>query len=405
MREALEIINFGGIKEATIELNPKITLLIGAQASGKSVVAKLFYYFKQCFTWMLLWDPRNGKYEAYLQDHFDEYFPVLYRGKGSFTIIYTYDSATIKIAAEGNLFQIEYNSFLGEAVSLYQKAYEEGLGQFKNDYLASVRVRPLAAAALFEYYERESGEILCNKQHFIVAGRSFFSLLQGGTLSFSMRHMDPITAEFGALYQSIREEIEKRPIAEDNTVRRLKGEILKGEYKVWEEKGHLLHDDNRLVEMRYASSGQQEALPLTLLLSFFARLKDKTGITVYIEEPEAHLFPSSQKSIVELIALIANKANIDIQFVITTHSPYVMSSFNNLLQAGEVLTLHPEKKEKVNKIISVDLALKYEEVFAYSLSDKTAISIMDEEMQLISSNKLDEISNEISIQFGNLLNL
>ena len=43
--QRIEIHNFGPIKDATIEI-PKYLLLIGEQASGKSTVAKLIYFFK-----------------------------------------------------------------------------------------------------------------------------------------------------------------------------------------------------------------------------------------------------------------------------------------------------------------------------------------------------------------------
>ena len=43
--QRIVIKNFGAVKEADIELK-KITVLIGEQASGKSTIAKLVYYFK-----------------------------------------------------------------------------------------------------------------------------------------------------------------------------------------------------------------------------------------------------------------------------------------------------------------------------------------------------------------------
>mgnify|MGYP006206212493 CR=1 FL=1 len=48
-----------------------------------------------------------------------------------------------------------------------------------------------------------------------------------------------------------------------------------------------------------------------------------------IEEPEAHLFPVAQKHLIELLAIMVNR-NEDNQLIITTHSPYILSSFNNL---------------------------------------------------------------------------
>ncbi len=44
--EKLLIHNFAGLKEVTIEVSP-ITGFIGPQASGKSVIAKLLYFFRE----------------------------------------------------------------------------------------------------------------------------------------------------------------------------------------------------------------------------------------------------------------------------------------------------------------------------------------------------------------------
>ena len=43
--EKIEIKNFVGIKDITLEVK-QINILIGSQASGKSIIAKLLFYFK-----------------------------------------------------------------------------------------------------------------------------------------------------------------------------------------------------------------------------------------------------------------------------------------------------------------------------------------------------------------------
>jgi predicted ATPase len=58
-------------------------------------------------------------------------------------------------------------------------------------------------------------------------------------------------------------------------------------------------------------------LPLAIILGSLPLFRNSYGYTIYIEEPEAHLFPSAQKRIVELIAVIY-KSIPSVQFVITT---------------------------------------------------------------------------------------
>ena len=45
MSQRLEITNFGPVRRASIEIRPAL-ILIGQQASGKSTVAKLIYFFQ-----------------------------------------------------------------------------------------------------------------------------------------------------------------------------------------------------------------------------------------------------------------------------------------------------------------------------------------------------------------------
>ena len=52
MAEKLTVKNFAGITDLKIEIK-RINILIGPQASGKSVCAKLLFYFKD-FVWAIL---------------------------------------------------------------------------------------------------------------------------------------------------------------------------------------------------------------------------------------------------------------------------------------------------------------------------------------------------------------
>lgn len=125
---------------------------------------------------------------------------------------------------------------------------------------------------------------------------------------------------------------------------------------------------------------------------------------VFLEEPEENLFPLTQHELVNALVGMINgdrKHNL----FITTHSPYIMASFNNLLQAGDVLVKNATKKEALGKIIPLFLALDYNEVSAYTIKEGTMHTIMDDEMKLISPTELDAVSDEISVQFGKLLEL
>lgn len=161
-----------------------------------------------------------------------------------------------------------------------------------------------------------------------------------------------------------------------------------------------------MINLENASSGQQEILPLLILLKIlpFVRIFLSRGITIYIEEPEAHLFPVSQKSVVELISIIFNKSQMQSQFIITTHSPYIISSFNNLLQAGEIETnSSPAKKNKLYNIVPKDKIINISNFRAYALEKGKQTNLISKQTGLISTNIIDQVSNDLAIKFDKIL--
>ena len=165
--------------------------------------------------------------------------------------------------------------------------------------------------------------------------------------------------------------------------------------------------DGRRISIANSSSGQQETLPLTIILAALPFIASPpVGQTVYIEEPEAHLFPSAQRNIVELIATVFNYRKEQLQFFITTHSPYVLTALNNLLQAG---LLYEESSEDIQhqleKIVSRYKSLDVDDLSAYVLSDGKCNSIVCPDTGLIDARVIDSVSDELAIEFDQLLNL
>jgi predicted ATP-binding protein involved in virulence len=154
------------------------------------------------------------------------------------------------------------------------------------------------------------------------------------------------------------------------------------------------------------SSGQQETLPLALILKRLPLLRRSNGHTVYIEEPEAHLFPMSQRLILELIALTFNTSSPRLQVLITTHSPYVLTALNNLLQAGALYeTLKKTEQVRLAKLVPQSRAIPIASVSAYALTRDGCKSIIDPETKLLSAELIDQVSTDLAIQFDHLIGL
>ena len=86
---------------------------------------------------------------------------------------------------------------------------------------------------------------------------------------------------------------------------------------------------------------------------------------------------------------------------VSTHSPYVLTSLNNLILAGETLA----EKGDAMKVFLKRQTLRYNEVAAYSMRDGKAIDIMNDEYHLISAEAIDEASAEIGADFDKLMSL
>lgn len=274
--------------------------------------------------------------------------------------------------------------------------------------------RKIARDHLVDFLGKFIGREAAFNQLFIPAGRSFFSNLQSNIFSFlsSNNVLDPFLREFGSIYESIkrtplryRNRLNEKDIQEE--IDTLIEKSLCGKHLHEKGKDFLEVADGRRISIANSSSGQQETLPLTIMLAALPFLTSSgTGQTVYIEEPEAHLFPSAQRNVVELIATVFNCRKEQLQFFITTHSPYVLTAFNNLLQAGLLYQeFSGDVQRQLETIVSRYKSLDVSELSAYVLMDGKCRSIVCPETGLIDAKVIDSVSDDLAIEFEQLLNL
>jgi hypothetical protein len=124
---------------------------------------------------------------------------------------------------------------------------------------------------------------------------------------------------------------------------------------------------------------------------------------IYIEEPEAHLFPEAQSRLVELIAYVLNEAN-NVSAVITTHSPYVLAKLNNLIKAGSLGSSGSIRSNKISEIIKRDRWLRQDRVAAFAIAEGQTRELIGKE-GLIDADYLDGVSGTISNEFSRLLEI
>src|ERR1700719_1748124 len=156
------------------------------------------------------------------------------------------------------------------------------------------------------------GEQAGFQQIFVTAARGFFSQAKASVFT-QLREggeLDPFLVEFGAFLEQTRSLLIRRRFFGDQgesaarsarrskqgqtarhmtEIHKILASILRGKL-VRDEAGEAIQtEDGRVIPISIASSGQQEALPLLLLLARFFLLSHRTGRALYIEEPEAHL--------------------------------------------------------------------------------------------------------------------
>jgi hypothetical protein len=94
----------------------------------------------------------------------------------------------------------------------------------------------------------------------------------------------------------------------------------------------------------------------------------------------------------------------DIDITILTHSPYILSSFNNLLFAHQTALENNKIKEVINNVIKEKYWIDKNHFTAYSLDGGKAESITDKN-GLINENKIDSVSEEMAEEFDQLIDI
>jgi len=426
--ETISISGFGGFKNATFETAP-IMVFIGEQATGKSIVAKLLYFFRGIAPQMPFLRTSNDTDEAKMEgirQQFCAIFPPMNWGRDGFKISYECNGQFVRIWRADSIaertqhvVQIEWSPFYTEAATKWSRLLSEVELSFDSGEETSHVARVQRWRTDFHKEAQKAlGPFGTSEQRFVPAGREaldrispkIFTMLDANKGDLS-EIFDPILGGFLANMEHYKQHFESLGFFDARATKRGRlpdvrervEKILKAEFKNEKNEDYFVHQDSRRVRLGDASSGQQAALPLLLTLGRVFSGGDRER-DIYFEEPEAHLFPTSQREIVELLAAAFNAKPGSVRFVITTHSPYILSTIDNLLEAGRrYRDASPEAAAKLEKIIPPVFALRPGDVAVYTLQDGQARLIIDRETELIESDIIDKVSVDLDKDFDRLL--
>jgi predicted ATPase len=437
--------NFGAISEAEIEIK-KILVLIGPQASGKSTIATLIYFFRGLGNNILRQVLRDRN--VLLSDDFMELIVIRFKElfgvqdiQSSFSITFHYDIEKgkylmiRKLEGEVNL-KVDFNTTFFDQP--FQKSYIKLRNKIKHtpsDLMVGVSTRNEDyidnSFDFYEFRDQLKRTFFDNfsSRRFIIAGRSasvgFGSLFESffrtqlevkllenrNTINPHERLMSEYLESIGYLKDRFQEFATFEEVAKQSydpfahyALEKFNA-IFKDKYQINNSGEYLELSNGKLIPFYNASSGQQESI--RILQDIFDVMAFKETVFRVVEEPEAHLFPEAQKNLVELFALLSNHQP-DNQVIITTHSPYILTAFNNLLFANRVIVKNIEVQKEVSEIIPEVFHLKYDEFSAYSLGNsfgdegKYYKNIGDDESGLINQNYLDTVSEILGADFQKL---
>ena len=431
--EKLEIKNFGPIQDETLIIKD-FMVFIGPQASGKSTIAKSIFFFKSLRDDLIRFARESAEknnftasplrhFEKIVRQKFLDYWGstrhltnilLNYQFTDAIFITITLESTNSYVNVTfSNNFKRSFNDIIHLAKEFGVYKSTNAVGRFSKREIDDLELR---RQILRENVERLAGDLFNERREllFIPAGRSLLATLSTQIQNIEPRYLDYLMREFVEYINNIK------PLYSRSISELIRGQlalreggingqaidlaeiylekILKGKYSFDSDGEKIFINNHQYVKLNFASSGQQESLWILYLI--FNLILQNQSVLLFIEEPEAHLYPIAQKQITELITLVGNLNNSSV--VLTTHSPYILSSLNNLLYANKVSSVNPIE---VHRRIDRQLWLDSNRLFAARVENGTLQDVLDSDLQLIKSEMIDDASQIMNADFDYLFDL
>ena len=437
----ITIERFGPIKKIDVTLDKNLSVIIGQQASGKSTFAKTVYFCRKirdyCFDYanMIMGSEKINESELYL--NFLKYLRKLFMGyfgttkhMNQFSIRYFFEClderyVTITLDTDGYA-RFKFSPELERELKVVLEAVAEFAGENDDSWMMDIYERRKHFSGILK---KRIMKVFADDEKllYIPAGRNMLALLSesinlspvlGYGEKVNIEQTDLITQEFIMYISSIKSTFGSRlDEITKNYLKTVQGQIrnrdvevaselihniLRGDYIADSDGEKLYYDTEHWVKIMFASSGQQEIL-WALNMIFLTILKNEKTFLVF-EEPESHLFPDAQENIAKLVGLMINSSKSEV--LITTHSPYMLTSFNMLIYSSNV-----EKDKSTGSIVDKWFRIEKNSVAAYAIGiDKigkngTLVNLLGKETGLIDAYQIDHVSAQINEIMDRLFDL
>lgn len=435
--QKIEIKYLGPVQELEMDIKD-FNLLIGEQATGKSTVAKAIYFFRiikstltdylcQVYDTALyngndVSDGFNKVLKKELKSIFISLFGYSWDLDKRLYLKYEYASGIwidVKLNKNGKrkYISVRYSPKLTQTLKDLEKEALELFEQKPETTTISLAYASKERLRNYDNFKNSVNKIFDDykETYYIPAGRSMLTLLVNNRSLLENDNLDLITRQFMQVIDNIHRVFEdgirnvhkrypdgERRFDVTKTAEMLISD-LKGDYLYNAGKEYIVVEDeeehSEKIPINFASSGQQEVL--WLLNQLYILMLKKEKAFVIIEEPEAHLYPSLQSKVVEFISYFANINNSSI--LITTHSPYILTSVNTLYCAGKVIEKNSTYSKKVYDITDSNCEIDPQKVTALKINkDKSILNLINEELQELNTEMIDEISDSVNEKYMEL---
>lgn len=425
----LIIRNVGPIKDINIELN-KINVIIGPQSSGKSTINKIACFcswvekkvsLEQSFNYFLKDDnfisnlTISHKLDGYFHDDSEicyessvMKFSFKYSNKcPNFEWINQYDYIRTKISyipAERNIVSMIYD---WKQVNLPKN----NIFNFMSDWNMARKAYTLdhtldIKAINTKYYYDESQDIdfletpSGNKIQLINASSGQQSMIP---LYILLNYFTETIYNNKSQDDNIENKERDAKLTYQILMRSIQNTISNTEIDINDEKG-INEYLNSILKVTKNNKGihiPKEGMNFVKLVSGYFTHFIKTNYTsLYIEEPELNLFPSTQKELLYYILNIIQQK--DHKLFITTHSPYILYALNNCMMGWLVKDNMPE--EIANSLESYKSWIDPKLVSAWQINDGQIVSIQEKSTKSIGKHYFNKIMNETMNEYYTMLN-
>lgn len=343
-----------------LEIRP-LTIFIGPQGTGKSLVSQLVYFFRN-LPFLVTAHPSSDK-----DDISDENVLkfVLSNLRSDQRALAVFADPTIDLEWECS--DLPKLSFEMIGANRQTKPAPELL-----DYIARIRRREIIAPA--------RGDAV-----YVPAERMIYSQAGGGASVWKNIPWPSTLVLFADVMNECAKVFSNWPkgipeTQEGQFIRELGRKALRGEAYLWGETWKWRVRPKVQFDLDMASSGQKANWPLVLLSQVLFDWKAQGLIgdpfSIHVEEPEIHLHPAAHQAITQVLAYLMTQG---FQVLITTHSLTTLYTLNNLLSASRLIPPDLEDERLPDSRLRRILP---EHVAAYFFSEKGQVEPIHTEVNL-----------------------